>query len=352
MVRRNKTKIEYPNSLDFSINYGPFRIPNFILKKFQITPQTISFYPHQHAKNIVLSLANFLKVKYENLIISNGSTEIFFLLPQILKFKRATIITPSFWEYETTLSLNKVKITFFKLLPRNNFLLSKKEFEKSIKKSDCIYICNPNNPTSTYINKTLLLNLIKKFKDKLFIIDETYLLFFKDYKSKTLNNEATKINNLIVVSSLSKIFSIGGIRIGFCIASKKNISFIKRFKNPYSLNIFAESILPYLIKNTKYVNKTREFISIEKIRVYEKIKKISWLKPFKPEANFILARIENKKISPRKLIKYLLEHNIKIRECSRFGGLSNKYIRLSIKTKRENNILINSLKTFHKLYRH
>ncbi len=177
----------------------------------------------------------------------------------------------------------------------------------------------------------------------MFIIDETYPLFFKDYNKKTLNYLATKCKNLIVVSSLSKIFGIGGTRLGFCISSKNNIKLLKKNKNPYSINIIAELILPKILKETDFLNKTREFVSKEKLRIYNEIKKIKWFEPFKPVANFVLVKILDNKITLSKLEHYLEKYNTKIRRRDVINGLSNRYFRICVKTKKENNLLIKTL---------
>ncbi len=344
MVQRNNSEIE------FRINCSPIKISSNLLKGLKINSKTLSTYPAPNSKGGVSILSKYLDLKEENLSILNGSSEGFFILPQVFKFKKSTIITPTFWEYEHSLSINKVEISFFELSSDTDFSLNEKEFEESIKKSDSIFICNPNNPTSTYIKKEVLISVARKFKDKLFVIDETYLLFSKDYEKETLNRIAAKVKNILVISSLSKIFSIGGVRVGFCVSSKENIDLIKKYKNPYSTNILAEKILPILLKNNSYINKTRAYVNNEKNRVYKKMTRLSWLKPFKPSANFILVKIRNNNISLKELVKYLDKRRIKIRVGSEFRGLSNRYFRFCIKTKRENDLLIKNLKNFYKTF--
>lgn len=332
--------------IDFSINYSPFRISDKVFKNIKINSKIVSAYPSPYGERIIKYLTPIFRYKKENVIICNGSTEAFFLIPQTFRFNRVLLFLPSFWEYEFTISLNKIKKDFLKLSSINNFKLDIKEFENRLKKVDCVYICNPNNPTSTYIEKDILISLIKKNKSKMFVIDETYLLFFKDYNSKTLSHFATKYNNLIVVSSLSKIFGIGGLRMGFCVSSKKNINLLNKIRNPYSINILSELVLPKILKLQSYLKKIREFVLREKMRMYGNLKKIKWLKPFKPEANFILVKIIDKKVTLSKIADYLRTHKIKIRRGEVIKGLSDRYFRVCVKTREENNLLIKALNKF------
>jgi len=194
------------------------------------------------------------------------------------------------------------------------------------------------------------LGLIEKFKNKIFIIDETYLMFSQKYDKDTLSSYVQKFENLFVIISLSKFFSIGGIRVGLCFSSRKNIDFINNHKNYYSINILAERVIPLILKDKKYIKKTKDFVFKEMIRMYNFINKINGLKPFKPSANFILVKIENKKISLKKLIKYLSKKNVHIREGYIFKGLSGKYFRISIRKKEENEFLIKLLGDFINKY--
>lgn len=345
MVQRDKSKTK-EKPINFIINYGPLKFPQKLLRNINIQPDILATYPAPYSKNILPSLSRFLNIEEKNLILSNGSTEIFYLLPQIFKFKKAALLVPSFWEYESTLLAGGVKINFIKLLEKDNFCFDKDKLRKALGNADCAYICNPNNPTSAYVNRDVILSLVKEFKDKLFIVDETYLLFFKDYDQKSLNTLAKNYHNLIVVTSLSKLFSIGGLRAGFCVASERNVKLINQHKNPYSVNIFSEKILPPLFQEKKYVRDTRRYVNMEKDRVYSQLQKIKWIKPFKPHANFILIKIEEKNVSLSDMVFYLAKKKILVRRGDIFRGLSDRYFRISIKTKRENNLLLKYLNEF------
>ncbi len=150
MVPRSNIRI---GKIDFSINYALFRIPNNIFKDIKVDSRTLSIYPSPYENKVIKYLAKFLKINKENIILSNGSTEIFFLIPKIFKFNKVLLLLPSFWEYEFTVSLNKIKKNFLRLRSSNNFKFDMEEFEQKVKKADCVYICNPNNPTSTYLKK-------------------------------------------------------------------------------------------------------------------------------------------------------------------------------------------------------
>ncbi len=339
MVQRNRAEI------DFGINYSPFNIPASVLQRVKVTQNAVSTYPSPHSENNLTLLSKYLALRKDNVLLLNGSSEGFFILPQACKFKKSTVITPTFWEYAHTLSLHNVQINYLNLLP--SFSLNLADLEENLRKSDSVYICNPNNPTSSHIKKDILAFLISKFKNKIFVVDETYLLFSKNYRKETLNQLAAHINNLFVVTSLSKFFSIGGVRLGFCVSSRENIDLIRKFKNPYSTNIFAEQLLPLLFKSSGYIKKTREFLDAEKDRVYGMVARLPWLTPFKPSANFVLVKIEDPKVELKSLLTYLEKRGVRVRSGTEFKGLSNRYFRFCVRTRKENDSLIKSLKDFY-----
>lgn len=329
--------------IDFSVNLNPLGPPKGSFRVLKKSMEDIIYYPKAIPKECIESLSDFLKVSEDNVTIGNGATEIFFLLPKILDIKNALIVSPTFWEYEYTLKKYGVHPSMFFTKPNDNFHINFKYLKEKLKTAKFAYICNPNNPTSVLVNKEELMSIFTEFPKCVFIIDETYLPFLKGYSKMTLTKHVESTKNLIVVTSFSKIFSLPGLRIGFVASDESIISRFKKFEIPFRLNKFSEKILPYLLTERKYLEKTRDFVRLEKERVYSAIKTIPSLHPFKPDANFILIRLVNKMTSVS-MKKCLEELGIVIRDCSKFNGLGDKWIRVCINKRENNEILIKGMK--------
>ncbi len=332
--------------IDYSQNFNAIINKNKIKKALEISCQQLFSYPHKDKKELTKVIAKSLKLPEKSITIGNGATEIIFTLPRFFDNKNILILSPSFWEYSAANMIDKNNnIDFHILKEADNFQLNFTEFESKIKNFSTIYLCNPNNPTSTLIDKTKLLHIIKKKTKSIFIVDETYLIFREDFKEHSLIKEAISLNNLYIVISFSKFFSIPGLRIGILISKPKNIEKFNKITIPYLINPMAEIIIPYLLKQKRFIEKTKKFYSKQRVKAYKLFLNNfnGKLKIFKPEANFILVKILTQKTS-QEVVAKLKKNGIILRDGSRFKNLGYKWLRIAIRTDEEMLILIKNLK--------
>ncbi|MEN7982232.1 MAG: aminotransferase class I/II-fold pyridoxal phosphate-dependent enzyme [Nanoarchaeota archaeon] len=219
-----------------------------------------------------------------------------------------------------------------------------KELQHFFGRNGIMFICNPNNPTSRMIKKGELFKLIKNNPKIFFVIDETYLLFRKDYFQQSMLREVGRFNNLFVVFSLSKFFGIGGLRVGIGAGNKKIIEKLKKEQLPYQIPIINQKLVPELLNDNLWIDSVRTKLQKEKEKMLKKLNKISSLNVIDSETNFVL--IESKKdINLSKLLK---KENILVRSGEEFEGLGYKWIRVCIKKRTDNECLINALKNILK----
>ncbi|OHB99108.1 MAG: hypothetical protein A3G70_06085 [Planctomycetes bacterium RIFCSPLOWO2_12_FULL_39_13] len=117
-----------------------------------------------------------------------------------------------------------------------------------------------------------------------------------------------------------------------------------QFKEPWTVNTFAQIAGQVAINDVEFASNTREYMSGEKAFLYEGLSKINGIRPFQPSVNFILVRIDNVEITSSEIQDLLIKDNIFIRDCSNFIGLSEKYFRVAVKTRDENQKLLRALK--------
>ena len=336
--------------LDFAQNFNslgePAGLENFLASEIK----RIFIYPDYRQEMLIKSLAKSFHLPEKSIAVGNGATEILFILPQALKKGKILIVVPTFWEY---LFANQRqpgnRLSFYALPEKSGFNIDFQELGKKIKGAVAVYLCNPNNPTSTLADKKKLWRLIKYNPKTDFIIDETYLIFRSDYQKQSLLRMADSVKNLYVVSSLSKIFSVPGLRIGFLSAHQDNIKKYKSLTIPYLANPLVEVAVPRLLAKKNYLKKTRDYYSRQKVKVYNILSRQfkNKLKVFNPEANFMLIKILTKNNSTD-IVSQLKKHDIIIRDGAEFKELGKKWLRVAIKTDEENNKLV---KTLNKIIR-
>jgi threonine-phosphate decarboxylase len=301
-------------------------------------------YPEPYCQNLKLDFAHLLNIHPDNLLFGNGSIELIYLLLFALKAKRVGIPIPSFSEYEYASKNIGAECLFIKT--KDDLKIKVDNLIEYLPKIDILFLANPNNPTGQIFSKKELLYLlseVRRFK-VLLIMDEVFIDFIKDNSSVSLIKNAIHSEWLIVLRSLTKFFAIAGLRLGYIVAYKGLIKKINQFQYPWAVNTLAQLAAKTLIKDTGYINKSRQFVLKEKDFLFNKLVKINCLSVYPPSANFILCKIERGKYNARKLAKVLAMQGILIRDCSNFRGLNDRYFRVAVRTRRENLKLISTLK--------
>mgnify|MGYP000500046219 CR=1 FL=1 len=333
--------MKYSNKfLDFSMNFTHIqnkRVINRFKKNFNNLLKT---YPELDNKSLISKISKHYSISKENLYVGLGATEIIHKTISIFPSKSIRILCPTFWEYEYFAKKIGKKVNKFYLKEDSNFELSLNEFEKTIKDNEIVLLCNPNNPTSKLVKKNGLKKMIKKYSKTFFIIDETYLLFRDDYSKQSLVKEVSKFKNLFILFSFSKIFGIGGLRIGVGVGRKKIISEFKKSYILFQTPIINQKIIYELLEDRKHLKKLKNFLTLEKKRILKKLSQINGLKIINPDANFIL--IKSKR--GINLEKKLKKQGIIVRGGKEFENLGKEWARVSIQDKKSNNYLIKELK--------
>ena len=363
--------------LDYSSNINPYGIPESLKKRITENLEILERYPDPDYIELRQKLAHLNKVDISNIILGNGATEIIFLFMKVINPKKILIAAPTFGEYERAVKATervenssilgnsnkkedddnsyekqKIEIEYFELKESDDFKLNihnlKNELEK---KYDLLIICNPNNPTGKFLKldeTEEILRECNKYNTKLFI-DEAFIDFLKDGMKESIINTKEDKQNLFVTRAFTKFFAIPGLRLGYGIYFDKNLEKeISEKKEPWSVNNIAEIAGLTVLDDTKYIEETLKWIAEEKTYVYEKLNEINGIKVYETEVNFITGKIDEKLFSEGLNVKILrekmLEQGILIRDASNFKFLDERFFRLAIKDRKNNDRVIETLK--------
>ena len=186
-------------------------------------------------------------------------------------------------------------------------------------------------------------------KYKLVICDEAFLSITPNGDKESLIPLTQRFDNLLVLRSLTKIFNIPGLRLGYVIGSSKKLKQLEINRDPWPLNSFAIKAGIDLLSNKKFyeqwTKKIHSWINVEKKRVFGKLSTIENLKVHNSSTNFFL--IESKtSLSPN--IKYLENKGILLRECTSFRFLDEKWARISLQNRKNNTLLCEEIQNSFK----
>ncbi|MFQ5781979.1 MAG: threonine-phosphate decarboxylase CobD [Nitrosopumilus sp.] len=330
-----------PDIIDFSSNVSPAGMPSSVKSLLKKRLNQIPDYPDRNSRDLISSLKKFTGLPESNIIVGNGAIEIIYNFCNAFLSKKYILIpVPTFEEYEAAAKLADCKINYFKTM---NLAENLDSFISQIPRNGCVFVCNPNNPTGILLSKKQLIKIIiaAKHKSCLVFIDECFIELVPQ-SNQSVINLVKKFDNLFVLRSLTKSFGLAGLRIGYAGASKKIIDILQKIKIPWSVNTLAHEAGIIAIKNKSHIIKSKSIIKKESSFLKKKIANINGLECHDTSTNFILIKTKQ---NSTKLQKKLLKHKILIRDCKNFRGLNNHYIRIAIKSHKDNLKLVQALET-------
>jgi len=326
--------------IDFSSNITPLGIPHSVKLIIKQNIDKIQFYPDPNSDTVISSLEKYTQLSKSNIIVGNGAIEILynFCFAFLSKTTKVLIHVPTFQEYETAVKLSNSKISYFKSLNLSEDINS---FILQIPNNGCVFLCNPNNPTGELLSKKELLSIIiaaKKLKTIVFI-DECFIELVPK-SNESVISYVKKYDNIFILRSLTKSFGLPGLRIGYACGSKEIIKILQKIKIPWSVNSLAQDAANAVIKNISHIKKSNIIIQKESKYLEDNISNLNGFECISSSTNFILIKT---KYDSTKLQTKLLKNKILIRDCKNFRGLNNHYIRIAVKSHKDNVQLVSAL---------
>ncbi|MCL7412145.1 MAG: threonine-phosphate decarboxylase CobD, partial [ANME-2 cluster archaeon] len=335
--------------LDFSANLnpmGPYETDTtreIIGKALEI----IDHYPDNRYVKFKNSAAAFAGVEPENIIPTNGSSELIRLIAEtILEHGDMVLLAqPTFDEYELNIKLMGAipeNIEYREVFQGNGEI-----DERLLSRSKAVFICNPNNPTGTLIAGSDLAKLAQKCQqnETFLVVDEAFI---------ELSDPAQSIaglvdNNLfvIVMRSMTKVFAIPGMRIGYGIAHRDLAARMENIRIPWNLGTIPDTVGSWLLdvhaKDPSYLERTRKLIHEERLWLTSRLSLIRGFFPVPSSTNFILIKIRDFGMDSGELTERMRHQGILIRDCASFRRMGHDYIRVAVRTREENQRLVDAL---------
>jgi threonine-phosphate decarboxylase len=331
--------------IDFSSSINPLGPPSSALERLAKSTWMIPFYPDPSYHDFRQHAADYVGVGEENVIEGNGSTELIYLFSSLFirRGDRVVLPVPTFGEYERAIRMSggvPVHVG-----PNRDFALSLDNVREQLAKGcRAIFLCNPNNPTSLAVAKKDLLDLLGSALNvgAYVFLDETFVEFADD-QDLSLVSRLSEFPNLFIIRSLTKFFALTGLRIGYGLAPAQIAEKMRSEKIPWSVNTLAQEAAMAAFRDDAYIEKTKRVVAEEREFLYSQLRKINQLEPIKPDANFVFLRISHGFTAPG-LKRLLLDKRLLVRDCSSFQGLGGNHIRVAVKLRRENSLLLSTLK--------
>ncbi len=331
--------------LDFSASINPLGYPEKVRKVVWENFDDILHYPDIDCNGLRKTISQKIGYPDDEIIVGNGSTELFYLVPRALKPAKGIVFQPTFSEFAEALKSSHAEVINHVLGEKDGFCFKYCKGDFHDKQVEMVFFCNPNNPTGQLVEKGVILDMARLHPNVTFVVDEAFMDFVDTPERYSVINDAGIMHNLIVVRSLTKFYGFPGLRVGYLVAHADFVKKMMGYKEPWSVNTFAQCAAMVAMEDEGFISRSREFMFDERLFLFHELSNIQGFLPYKPTANYIFVKINSDGMTSSLLCKQLLEHGIAVRDCSNFIGLNDRYFRVAVRTRDENTRLIAALKT-------
>jgi threonine-phosphate decarboxylase len=322
---------------DMSANVNPLGPMPELVEHLKTRLPAMASLPEVDAGAMVKAFADNYDVDPATVMAGNGSTQLIYRIPRALGDGKALVVSPTYADYQDACAMNGVACEHLIAREADDFAPDMDAVRRSAASAGLVFLCNPNNPTGAMIARDDIAELCRALPDTVFVVDESYLPFAPHPEAVTLIR--SDLPNLVVLNSMSKAFRIPGLRIGFVKAAPPLLEKLNAFALPWSVNSLAQVAVQWLMTHRETVEPflaaTRTMIEREKERIEESIHQKNVARCFPSATSFILMRLPPG-LKAATVWEQLAAHRILIRDCANFTGLSDEFIRISMKGEDEN----------------
>ena len=315
--------------LDFSANINPLGLSEKVRAALLENLGGVVNYPDAEASELTAAICRRYGVEPENLVLLNGAAEFFYLYLNVTRPARVVIPVPSFSEYERAARAAGCDVKYFFTQATENFSVDVDKIK--VTAADCVIIGRPNNPTGNLIELEKILRLAEIAN---VIVDESFIDFLDVESVRKFVSE-----KISVVQSLTKIFAIPGLRLGFAVVEESLARRLNLSKDVWNVNFLAQKAGVAALSDEYFLQRTRTWLEVEKKFFVERLGNLRGVKVFSPTVNFVLFQHEQAK----KILAELRREKILLRSCANFAGLDGSYLRSAIRSREENLRLFNAL---------
>ena len=342
-----ETGLSVEDLVDFSSSINPLGPSPRALEAIKNSFDKITLYPDSNSTALREALAcHFGNINKNNVIVGNGSTELIYLFAQVF-LKRgdvALVAAPSFGEYANAIVKSGGKSKHLKLT--HDFQIELNAFLEEMEGLRAVFLCNPNNPTSMLIPDNALREIIEKALEEevVVLLDEDFIEFVEDEKRHSLVNRISKYPNVFVLRTFTKFYGLTGLRVGYGIADEETIDVFSKAKMPWNVNSLAQAAARAAMADKEHSRRTIEVVKEEKKFLSNELSRIDGFHVFPADTNFILVDVRKTGFRASQLREKMIRHSLLVRDCSSFIGLDTFYVRVAVRTRKENERLLDAFR--------
>jgi threonine-phosphate decarboxylase len=326
--------------LDFSANINPLGFPPGLAAAVREAMAEIVHYPDLRCLQLREDLAAYHRLSPEQILVGNGSTELIYLAVRALRPNRGLIVTPAFSEYEHALKVARVPVEFHPTDAAHNFTLHEIP-EPQV--DDLVFLAHPASPSGALLAPELILAAAARVEaaGAYLLLDEAFVDFVEEASCKI---HLGRFPRLMILRSFTKFFGIPGMRLGFLLGGPELLARLAEAQEPWSVSTMAQCMGRACLADLDYMEQTRTLIKGEREFLRQRLAELPGLMTFPSAVNYLLVQLTRPGARAAHLQRQMLAHRVVIRDASNFRGLDERFFRVAVRSREENERLLAALK--------
>ncbi len=222
-------------------------------------------------------------------------------------------------------------------------------FPEPVSRATVLWITNPHNPTGQLWSRASLEPLLRRFA--LVICDEAFLSVVPHGEDQSLIPLVADHPNLVVIRSLTKLYGIAGLRLGYAVAQPERLQRWAQWRDPWPVNSVASSMVQKLLRSPQryqaWCARVQRWVASEGAWLQRELGALPGIRPMPSAANYLLIRGEcdGRPFSLEPLRAAMeTRHRILLRDCRSFEGLDETWLRIGYQSRRGNRRIIRAMR--------
>ena len=300
-------------------------------------------YPDRQHHQLVGLIARIHGLEASAVLPGNGAAELFtWVARDAAVLGISSLPAPGFADYSRALACWQGS-SFLQLLELQWSAAFPQPYP-SPPEADVLWICNPHNPTGQLWSRASLEPLIERYR--LVICDEAFLSLVPDGEKQSLIPLVADHSNLVVIRSLTKLYGIAGLRLGYAVAQPERLQRWAQWRDPWPVNGIASAVAEQLLaspaKYQRWCRRAQAWVAKEGAWMQQHLAQLPGITPMPSAANFLLIHAEQSLVPLREAVEQ--HHRILLRDCRSFEGLGECWLRIGLQSRRNNRRIIRALK--------
>ena len=324
--------------LDFSASINPLGPPDSAIDAIQTNISQLRAYPDPNYQELKKALSlTHPPLSPEWILPGNGAAELLtWAALELSKLDKTYLVAPAFGDYRRALKTFTANVVECPLTI-GEWKLEQLEIEADTNKG--LLLNNPHNPTGILMELETILPYLEQFG--LVVVDEAFMDFLPPPQLQSLVALVTKFDNLVILRSLTKFYSLPGLRLGYAIAHPERLHKWQKWRDPWPVNTLALCAAKAVLQDQAFQQETWDWLADARPQLFQGLAELPGLQPYPGAANFLL--VHSQKSVDQLQSKLLKQHKILIRDCLSFAELGDRYFRVAVRTQEENQKLIDAL---------